>query len=128
VLGVEDALGGAGQQLFEKVLALSKPRAAQIEAVKIEKVERVVEQPVPTTDCDIGVQQPEIRHSTGIGDDRFTIQNEVVRRHGRERIRDRLEAPRPVVSSPRVDGRPPVLQVRLRAVAVELDLVQPALA
>jgi hypothetical protein len=74
------------------------------------------------------VQQPEIRDTARIGDDGFAIQDQVLRRKGRERIRDRLEALRPVVAPPRVDRRPSALQLRLRAVAVKLDLVNPALA
>jgi len=38
VLGVEDGLGGVGQQLREDALALGKPRHAQIEPVEIEQV------------------------------------------------------------------------------------------
>ena len=61
VLGVEDVFGGAGQQLSEDTLALGKPRAAQVKAVEIEQVERVVEQPVLAAPREVGVQQPEIR-------------------------------------------------------------------
>jgi hypothetical protein len=88
----------------------------------------VVEQPVLTACGESGVQQPEIRDAARIGDDGFAIQDEVVRREGRERIGDRLKAPRPVVAPPRVDGRPPASQVTLGPVAVELDLVDPARA
>jgi hypothetical protein len=102
----------------------SLPGAAQIEAVKIEKVERVVEQPVLAACGEIGVKQPEIGDSSRIGDHGFAIQNEVVRRQGRERIRDRLEAPRLVLSAcrsqaARFAGAP-------ACGSVELDLVQPA--
>jgi hypothetical protein len=66
------------------------------------------------------VQQPKIRDAARIDDDGFAVQDQVVRRQGRQRLGDRLEAPRPVVAPPRVDGRPPASQVRLRAIAVEL--------
>jgi hypothetical protein len=128
VLGPEDACGGAGQQLSEDMLTLGKPRAAQVESVEIEQVERVVEQPVLAARGQIGVQQSEIRDAPRIDDDGFSIQDQVVRREFRECIRNRAEALCPVVAPPCVDGRPSVSQVRLRAVAVELDLVQPALA
>ena len=80
MLGVEDAFGGAGQQLSEHTLALGKPRAAQIKAVEIEQVERVVEQPVLAARREIGVQQPEIRDAAQIGDDGFAVQDQVRRR------------------------------------------------
>ena len=46
VLGVEDAFGGVRQQLCEQALAVGQPGPAQIEAVEIEQVEGIVEQPV----------------------------------------------------------------------------------
>jgi hypothetical protein len=128
VLGVEYAFGGAGQQLSEDMLALGKPRPAQIKAVEIEQVEGVEEQPVLAARSEISVEQPEIRHAPRIGDHGFAIQDQVVRRQDRERIGDRLEAPRPVVAPPSIHGTLSVVQVRLRAVAVELDLVHPAFA
>jgi hypothetical protein len=57
---------------------------------------------------EIGVQQPEIRHSSRIRDHGFAIQDRVLRQQVGERIGDRLEARRPVVPRPRVDGRPPI--------------------
>ena len=61
-------------------------------------------------------------------DDGFAIQDQVRRRKFCECIGDRLKAPRPVVASARVHGRPSTSQVRLRAIAIELDLVHPTLA
>jgi hypothetical protein len=71
------------------------------------------------------VQQPEVGNATRIGDDGFAIQDEVLRGQHRERIGDRLKAQRPIVTTPCVDGRLSVSEVRLRAVAVELNLVDP---
>ena len=88
----------------------------------------VVEQPVPAARGEVGVQQPEIRDATRIRDDGFAVQDQVLGRQGRQRIGNRLKAPRPVVAPPCVNGRPPASQVRLRSVAVELDLMHPALA
>jgi hypothetical protein len=72
------------------------------------------------------VQQPEIRHAARIGHDRFAIQDQLLCQQIRECIGDRLETQRPVVAPPCIHGSLPVVQVRLRAVAVELDLVHPA--
>jgi hypothetical protein len=126
VFGKENALGCVRQQLGEQALALDERRSAQIEAVEIEQVESVVEQPIPATPCEVGVQQPKIRDAARIHDDGFAAQDQVLRREGHERIGDGSEAERPVVAPPRVHGRPPASQVRLGAVATELDFVQPA--
>jgi hypothetical protein len=75
VLGAEDALGGAGQQLGEEALAFGERRAAQIEPIEIQQVERLIEQPVLAARGEIGVQQPEIRDASRIGNDRFAIQD-----------------------------------------------------
>ena len=119
VLGKEDALGGVRQQLCEQALALGKPGPAQIEAVEIEQVERVVEQPVLAARYEIGMQQPEIWDAPRIRDDGFAVQNQVLRRQGCERIGDGAEAPRPVVAPPCVYGRLSASRVRLRAVGTE---------
>jgi hypothetical protein len=92
---------------------------AQIGPVQIKQVKRVVEQPVLAARGQIGMQQPEIGDAARIGDDGFAIQDQVLRREGRERIGDRLKAPRPVVAPPRVHGRPPASQVGLRTIAIE---------
>jgi hypothetical protein len=63
------------------------------------------------------MQRLEVRDAVRVCDDRFAIQDQAVRRQRSERIGDRLEAPRPIIDPPGVDGRPPLLQVRLRAVA-----------
>jgi hypothetical protein len=52
----------------------------QIEAVEIEQVEGVVEQPVRAACGEIGVQQSEIRDAARIRDDGFAIQDQVVSR------------------------------------------------
>jgi hypothetical protein len=72
------------------------------------------------------VKQAEVRDATGIGNDGFAIQDQILCREGRELMGDRLKAQRPIVARPSEHGRPSVLQVRLRAVAVEFDLVKPA--
>jgi len=72
------------------------------------------------------MKQPEIRDAARICDDGFAVQDQVGRRKVGEGIGDRLEAQRPVVSRPGVDGSPSVLQVRLCAIAVELDPMDPA--
>ena len=80
VLGVDDAFGGAGQQLRDHTLALGKPRPAQIKAVEIEQVGGGVEQTVLPARGEIGVQQPEIGNPARIGDDSFAIQDQVIGR------------------------------------------------
>jgi hypothetical protein len=125
VLGVQDAVGGAGQQLGEHALALDKPRPAQIEPVEVQEVEDVVEQPVLAASSEIGMQQPEIGDPARVRDDGFAVQDQVVRPQGGEGIGDLLKAPRPIVAPPGVDGGSPLSQLRLRAVTVELDLVEP---
>ena len=107
---------------------LGKPRRPQIEAVQIEQVECVVEQPVLTARGEVGVPQSEIGDAARIRHHDFAVQDQALHREGHERICDRLEAPRPVVAPPCVDGRLSVSQVRLRTVAIELDLVNPAAA
>jgi hypothetical protein len=72
------------------------------------------------------VQQPEIRDAARIRDDGFAIQDQVRCREGCERIRDRLKARRPIIACAAVDGRLAVSQVRLRAIPIELDLMQRA--
>jgi hypothetical protein len=123
VLDVEDAFGCVHQQLSKHALPLAKPHRAQIESVEIEQVEGVIEQPVPPARGQIGVHQPEIGNAARVGDDGLAIQDQVLRGQSRERVRDRPEALLPVVAPPCVDGRTSVSQVRLGAVAVELDLV-----
>jgi hypothetical protein len=83
----------------------------------------VIDQPVLATRGQIGVQQPEIRDAARIGDHDFAVQDQVLRRECHERIGDWLDAQCPVVAPPCVDGRLSASQLRLRAVAVELDLV-----
>jgi hypothetical protein len=100
------------------VLALQEP----IEPVEMEQSERVIEQPV------LAAQQSEIRNAPRIRHDGFAIQDQVRCREGCERIGDRLKAQRPIIACACVDGRLAVSQVRLRAVAIELDLVNPASA
>ena len=128
MLCVEDAFGCPGQQLGEHALAIGESGPAQIEPVHIQQVEGVVEQPIPATGGEVGVKQPEIRDAARIRDHGFAIQDQAVRRQSRERIGDTLKAERPVVAPPCIHGRLSVVQVRLCSVAVELDLVHPALA
>jgi hypothetical protein len=128
VLGVEDAFGGAGQQLRQHALAFGKPGPAQIEPIEIEQVKRVIEQPVLAARGQIGVQQSEVRNASRIRDDGFAIRDQILRRQGCERIGDGSEAQRPIIACAGVDGRLAVSQVRLCPVAVELDLVNPASA
>jgi hypothetical protein len=109
-------------------LRSEKPHTAQIEPVEVEQLERVIEQQALPACSEIGVQQIEIWRATRIRDGGFVIQDQVLRWQGRERIGDRLEAQRPVVACSGVDGRLSVLRVRPGAVAVELDLVDPAYA
>jgi hypothetical protein len=74
------------------------------------------------------VKQSECRDAARIGDDRLAVQDQLVCREVRERIGDSLKAERPVVAPPCIHGGLSVVQVRLLAVAVELDLVNPASA
>jgi hypothetical protein len=115
-----------GQQLRKEALALAKLRPAQVEPLDVEQVERIIEQPVLPAGGEIGVEQSKIGDAPRIRDDGLAIQDQVLCRKGRERVGNRLKAQRPVVARAGVDGRPSVSQVRLRAVPVKLDLMQPA--
>ena len=101
---------------------------AQIEAFEIEQVEGIVGQPVLAARGEVGVKEPEIGDAVRIRRHDFAVHDQVRCREGCERIGHPLKAQRPIIACAGVDGRLAVSQVRSFPVAVELDLVHPALA
>ncbi len=119
----------AGHELFEQGLALFQRQAGEIVAVEMEKVEDVEDEAVVAALAEIGLEGGEIRSARAGLNDELAVDQRRAGRKLAERGDDGLaEFLRPVEPAAREELHPPRLDARLQAVAVELDLVQPARA
>src|SRR6185436_8550888 len=113
---------------FERLAPDCQRVAAQIATVEVQQVEHVVLEPGRALALQCGLQRAERRHATGIGDDDFAIEDQRLSRQLFRRARDALEAVRPIGAAARVQTRVSRIDDQFDAVAVELDLVDPAIA
>jgi len=94
-------------------------------SIEIEQIENEVDQPIGVPFRERAAQCLEVGQS-GIAKYRcFAVDDEVVPRKRFGRIRDLVEVISPIVAAARIDGDPPVMDMHLRAIAVDLDFVQP---
>jgi hypothetical protein len=113
------------QQGLQSLLALDQRQGAQILPIEVEKIEGVIAKPVGPASRQVGMKGRKVRLAAWSGDDGLTVDDEAVREIG-DRIGDRLELFCPVIAAPRQRARLSITKVKLRPVAVELDLVNPA--
>ena len=63
-----------------------------------------------------------------VGGRGFPVDDQIVRRQSLRRLRDLVELLRPVISAAGIDPDLAIANVKLRAIAVDLDFVQPVRA
>ena len=127
VVAVAQAAGvaGVGQQLGQRRLARAERRLAQVEAVEIEQVEGI-EQHVAAAALQRVDQHGEARHAGRRLHHHLAVDDRDLGRHLGQRGHDDGEALGPVEPLPAEQFYPAVLEMGLQAIAVVLDLVQPA--
>ena len=114
------------EQPLQSSLSLDERQFAQVNAVKIEKVEDVVGEPILSTTREIRLQFGKVRPIV-LGDDEFAVEYRAPYRNV-ELSGDRAQTLRPVVAVARVDCDAAVFDVRLDAIAIELDFMKPIAA
>jgi hypothetical protein len=124
-LGVHDDGRRSRQQAFERALAFDQRCGAQVVPVEIEQIERVVDQLAGAFLSELPAQRLEIRQAGGSEHGGLAVDDQVTRGERFGGARDRPELLGPVVAAARIDPDPPVVDVHLGAIAVDLDLVQP---
>src|SRR5215468_6015246 len=91
----------------------------------MQEIENPIDEAVVAALLQIGLQQGKAGNALVILDDQFAIEERSLRRQHRNRLGDLFEAMGPVELLARQKTHPPMIEPRLDAVAVELDLVNP---
>ena len=115
--------------LLEHGLALDQRQRAQIIAVEKQQIERVEDEAIHPPFAEIGLQSGEIGSASAVFDHQLAVDQPRTEGERLER-RDHVlaELLRPIVAAAGEEFHPAGLDARLQAIAIELDLVQPALA
>ena len=113
------------QHLLQRTLALDQRQAAQIVPVEIEQVEGHVDQPVRVFLGELAPQRLEIRQAGLADHGRFAVDDQLPRRKRLGCACDLAELLGPVIAAAGEDPDPAVVDMQLRAVAINLDLMQP---
>ena len=113
------------QHLLQRTLALDQRQAAQIVPVEIEQVEGHVDQPVRVFLGEFAPQRLEIRQAGLADHGRFAVDDQLSRRKRLGCACDLAELLGPVIAAAGEHPDPAVVDMQLRAVAIDLDLVQP---
>src|SRR5215831_10021576 len=91
----------------------------------MQEIENPIDEAVVAALLQIGLQQGKAGNALVIFDDQFAVEERSLRRQHRNRLGDPFEAMSPVELLARQKTHPPMIEPRLDAVAVELDLVNP---
>src|SRR5262249_53460716 len=91
----------------------------------MQEIENPIDEAVVAALLQIGLQQGKAGNALVILDDQFPMEERTPRRHPRNRLGDLFEAMGPIELLARQKTHPPMIEPRLDAVAVELDLVNP---
>src|SRR5215831_3754608 len=91
----------------------------------MQQVESPVDESIIAPIFKVGLQQRKTGNAVFVLDDQFAVEQRRLCRKGRDRFSDAREAMRPILLLSRQQTYRAVIEPRLDAVAVELDLVNP---
>src|SRR5579872_382005 len=124
-----DRAAAGSDQLVQKLLPADQRRFAQVESVEIETVEGVIGEPVESSLAEVGLQKRELGYAALVLDHQLAVDQRGARGQLSERFSNAVaELLRPIESAPGPEPNLVLLDMSLKPIAVELDLMQPFVA
>jgi hypothetical protein len=124
-LGEGNRFRSLGKHAPQRGLARHQGRAAQVVSVEIKQVEGMIDETVGVLFRELAPELLKVRQAGVAQYGGFPVDDQVVRRQCLRRLRDLVELLRPVIAAAGIDADPAVANVQLRAIAVDLDFMQP---
>src|SRR5690625_4136982 len=126
MLAIANGSEAARDQLAQHLLAFDQRQGPQIMTVHVEEIEGVIDDAVILAGRQRGLESGEIRSPARPFDHQLTIEDRILEPKRRQSFRNAFaKFFGPIEPAPREKLDPPVPNMRLQAIAIELDLVEP---